>query len=114
MTKPILEHVKESLGIEPDNLGFDSELLVHINSVGATVVQLGVPELDMTIDADTTYPTLANTILESLVRQYLLLKARREFDPSASETISKAIYEALIILEGRITHEAEESAPPPS
>jgi len=108
MTTIILETIKTSIGIFPDNLGFDLELLLFISSAKSQLVQLGVAELDMDIDEQTEWPTFGNATIESLAKHYLVMKVKQSFDPSASETISNTLSETLVELGGRISHEAEE------
>ena len=104
----ILANVKTSLGILPDNLGFDSELLMFINSAKSSLVQLGVAELDIAIDEETEWPTFPNGVIESTSKHYIHVKTRQTFDPVASETISRTMLSAANELEGRIAHEIAE------
>ena len=108
MTIIILENVKTSLGILPNNLGFDSELLMFINSAKSSLVQLGVSELDTIINEETEWPTFPNFLIESMSKHYIHVKARQSFDPVASETIARTVSEAANELEGRIAHEIAE------
>ena len=108
MTEIILENIKVSLGILPDNLGFDSELLMFINSAKSSLVQLGVVELDISINEGTMWPTFPNNLLEAMSKQYIHVKVRQTFDPTASETISITMSSAVNELEGRIAHEIAE------
>jgi hypothetical protein len=104
----ILESIKVSLGILPDNLGFDSELLMFINSAKSSLVQLGVAELDIAIDEATEWPTFPNISIESMSKHYIHVKVRQTFDPIPSETISNTVSSAARELEGRIAHEIAE------
>ena len=104
----ILEDIKTSLGILPDNLGFDSELLMFINSAKSSLIQLGLIELDIEIDEQTEWPIFPNRLLESLSKHYIHVKVRQTFDPTANESISRTISAAANELEGRIAHEIAE------
>jgi hypothetical protein len=104
----ILEDVKTSLGILPENLGFDLELLMFINSAASFTVQLGVAEMDISIEEETEWPTFPNGRVESLVKHFVSLKVRQTFDPVASETIAGTISSLATELEGRIAHEVAE------
>jgi hypothetical protein len=106
----ILEDTKIVLGIIPDNLGFDSELLMFINSAKASLVQFGLTEFDIDIDESTSWPTLDTEALTSLTKHYLMIKVKLTFDPTASETIAKIISGSVVELEGRINYEVEEIA----
>ena len=108
----ILEDTKLALGIGVDNLGFDSELLLFVNSAKATLVHFGLIEFDIDIDESTEWPPLGSSAVMSHVKTYVLLKVKQNFDPTASETIAKSISSSVVELEGRITYEVEEIANP--
>lgn len=104
----ILEDTKKALGIISDNLGFDFELLMHINSAKANLIHLGVAEMDISIDETTVWPTFPNLVLEGVVQHYIYAKVKQSFDPSASETISRTMSGFINEAEGRIAHEVAE------
>lgn len=108
MTNIILENIKTAIGVLPDNLGFDSELLMFINSAKSSLVQLGLAELDIDIDETTEWPEFPNSTIEYLSKHYIQVKVRQTFDPAASETISKTLSAVASELEGRIAHEIAE------
>lgn len=112
MANTILEDLKFTLGLLPDNLGFDLELLIFLNSAKSNLIQLGVTEMDVDIDETTPWPVFSSDIVRDLSKHYLSSKARQIFDPTASETIAKTISSSITELESRITHEVEESAVP--
>lgn len=108
----ILEDIKIVLGILPDNLGFDPELLFFVNSAKANLVHLGVTEFDIDIDEATVWPTMGTEALTSFSRHYMATKTKQIFDPTASETIAKVVDAVLLELEGRINYEVQEIANP--
>jgi len=110
MATTILEEIKVGLGIMPDNLGFDLELRIFLNSIKVNLIQLGVTEMDIDIDEQTYWPDFEEVTVGGLVKHYVLVKARQAFDPTASETIEKTFQSSVVQLEGRITHEVEETA----
>ncbi len=109
MAKLILEDIKKTLGLLTDNLGFDLDLLIFLNSSKVNLVQLGVTEMQIDIDEKTEWPTFVNSLVGDLTKHYLNAKARQLFDPVASETIANTIDAAIIELEGRLMHEIEET-----
>lgn len=109
MANTILGDIKVSLGVMPDNLGFDLELIIFMNSIKVNLVQLGVIEMDIDIDESTSWPTFTNGTVGGLTQHYILVKARQAFDPTASETIAKTFETSVIELEGRLVHEVEEN-----
>lgn len=105
----ILEEVKVSRGVEINNLGFDQELLMYINSAASKLVQLGVSEFeDLLVEESSAWPTFRNQTLESLSKHYVSVIVGQTFDPSASPVISESLHSHVGELEGRITHEVEE------
>ncbi len=110
MGKLILENIKTTLGLLTDNLGFDLDLLIFLNSSKVNLVQLGVTEMEIDIDEKTEWPTFTNFLVGDLVKHYLNAKARQLFDPSASETIASTIDDSIIELEARLMHELEETS----
>ena len=110
MASIILEDIKVGLGIMPDNLGFNLELIIFLNSIKVSLVQLGVTEMNIDIDETTAWPSFGEATVGGLIKHYVLVKARQAFDPTASETIEKTFQNSAIQLEGRIAHEVEETA----
>jgi len=104
----ILEDIQTSVGILPDNLGFNSELLMFINSAAASLVQLGVAEMNISIEEETEWPTFPNDQVGFLSKHFMQVKVRQTFDPVASETIAGTMSRVATELEGRIAHEMAE------
>jgi hypothetical protein len=109
MANIILEDLKTTLGLLPDNLGFDLELLIFVNSAKTNLVQLGVTEMDIDIDESTPWPSITNGRVGDLVKHYLNVKARQTFDPIASETIARTVTASVVEVEGRLLHELAEN-----
>ena len=104
----ILTDIKTSLGIGIDNLGFDHELLLFINSTRASLVQIGVSDLEeITITTSTEWPIFQSLALQDNAKHYFLIKVKQAFDPIANAAIGTALDSQAIILEGRIAHEVE-------
>ena len=109
MAQTILEDIKTALGLMPDNLGFNLELLIFVNSAKSSLIQLGVTEMEIDIDEDTQWPSFANARVGDLTKHYITVKSRQTFDPVASETIANSVNNSVIELEGRLAHELEET-----
>jgi len=104
----IIEDVKKALAVDPNNLAFDGELFVNINSAKSILVQLGVEELNISIDETTSWPVFDSDVVGELTKHYMVLKVKSIFDPTASETIQRIFSEGMITLESRIVHELDE------
>ena len=108
MTK-ILIDIKTALGVMPNNLGFDSELLMFINSAKSQLGQLGLDDFALLdIEESTEWPPFTTIAIRDMVKHYMVLRTKESFDPIASETIAKILSRSAEILEGRIIHEQYE------
>lgn len=106
MDDSILNSVKKILGIAADYDAFDTDIIIHINTVFSTLNQLGVgPELGFMIeDANATWGDfLLNDIRLNSVKTYVYLRVRVLFDPPATGFVLTAIQEQIKELEWRIS-----------
>jgi len=108
MSKPILEHVKDAIGIDEGNLGFNTELLSILNSTAAALVQLGLSDYAIEIDEGTEFRSSKRKSLDAHVKSYFTVVAKTVFDPTASETIASSRKDRVTELEGRISHENDD------
>lgn len=105
MATSILTSTKKVLGIEALDTSFDTDILMHINSVLATLNQIGVgPENGYHIeDDDATWDDyLASDSRLNSVQSYMYLKVRLLFDPPATSFAIQAMQENAKELEYRI------------
>jgi hypothetical protein len=109
----ILTSVKKVLNIDASYTAFDEDILMHINSVFATLTQLGVgPATGFAIEDDTatwdaflgTDPRLNN------VKTYVYLRVRMLFDPPATSYLIDAMTAQIRELEFRMNVYREETA----
>lgn len=109
MVESILLGTKKILGIEPDEHGFDDELIFHINAVFSELRQLGVGELAFRItgSSETWDDFLEGDELE-IVKSFVGLKVKKIFDPPASSSAMQALDSLISEAEWRITVIADE------
>lgn len=99
MEESILTSIKKLLGISSDDTSFDTDIIIHINSVFMILRQMGVgPILEPFSIKDNTstweeYLEDRND-LES-VKTYIYLKVKMVFDPPVNSSIIEA-YNNLI------------------
>lgn len=105
----ILKSIKKLLGISEEETYFDTDIIMHINSVFSILHQLGVgPEKSFSIQGDTeTWDDFIedNTNFND-VRTYIYLKVRLIFDPPSSSAVMSAIERQISELEWRLSAEA--------
>lgn len=101
----ILTSIKKLLGIEEEYTHFDTDIIMHINSVFADLTQIGVgPSEGFSIsDASSTWneytrdiPTIAN------VKQYIYLKVKLVFDPPTNSSVLTSYEKTIDRLEWRL------------
>lgn len=92
----VLETIKKMIGPSELYEGFNTDLLVHLNSIASTLSQMGVISPDIRIDETTTWDTLISNRDEiEGIKSYMYLKTKLLFDPPANSTILNA-YQAEI------------------
>lgn len=104
----ILKTIKKLLGISDEETHFDTDIIMHINSVFSILHQLGVgPDKSFSIQDDTA--TWDDFIEDDNnfndVRTYIYLKVRLLFDPPASSSVMSAMERQISELEWRLNVE---------
>lgn len=101
----ILTSIKKVLGIYEEDTSFDTDLIMHINSVFMILRQMGIgPSSGFTI-SDSYYTWddfLSDNVLLESVKTYVALKVRLIFDPPASSAIIEAMNRTISELEWRL------------
>ena len=108
----ILLSIKKLLGIASDYKQFDTDVIIHINSVFLTLNQLGIgPDDGFSIDSESEewsdyIPD--NQLLLSAVISYMYLKVKMLFDPSLTSFVNDLMKEEARELEWRMNLLADE------
>lgn len=101
----ILTSVKKMLGITEEYEQFDTDIIIHINSVFMILHQLGVgPDKPFTIsDKESKWSEFigdADNI--EAVKTYMYMKVKLLFDPPQSSTVAEASNNIISELEWRL------------
>lgn len=110
MDDSILDSIKRILGMPPDYDAFDTDLVIHINSVFGILAQLGVgPENGFSISDNTTLwrSYLLNSKNLEMVKSYIALKVRLIFDPPTVGAVMDALKEQIREFEWRLNAQAD-------
>lgn len=107
----ILNSVKKLLGLEPDYTPFDTDLIMHINSVIMVLRQMGVgPSSGYSITGPeetwADYLGSDEPLLEA-VKSYIYLKVRTVFDPPSNSYVMDAIQKQISEYEWRLNVEVD-------
>lgn len=106
----ILTSIKKLLGISEDYTQFDSDLIMHINSVFLNLTQLGIgPASGFTIEDESTEWTdfVNNDAQLQAVKSYMYLKVKLLFDPPLSSAAIESTNRMIAELEWRLNVAAE-------
>lgn len=105
MDDSILDSIKKILGMPPAYDAFDTDLVIHINSVFGILAQLGVgPEGGFSISDNTTLwkAYLGDSKDLEMVKSYIALKVRLIFDPPTTGAVMDAMKEQIREYEWRL------------
>ena len=86
----ILNSIKKNLNISEDLEVFDSDLLLHLNSVFSKLNQIGVgPEEGFYVeDAETTWDEYYTDVSLGMIKSYVFLEVRLLFDPPTASVLT--------------------------
>lgn len=107
----ILTSIKKMLGIMEDDDSFDTDVIIHINSVFFTLKQLGVgPASGFSITDKTAVWTdfVADASEIQAVKTYMFMKIKLAFDPGAlTSAVISSYQESIKEFEWRLNVDAE-------
>lgn len=113
MNDSILKSVKKLLGLADDYTVFDMDVILHINSVFATLQQLGVgpDEAFFIEDGSATWDQFLGDIKNiNSVKTYVYLRVRLLFDPPTTSFAISAMQEQVREHEWRLKVAADRTA----
>lgn len=101
----ILTSIKKLLGIDEEYTQFDSDIIMHINTVFLNLTQLGVgPAEGFLIEDDsaTWDDFIGDSSQLQAVKTYVYLKVKLLFDPPLSSSVTESINRIISELEWRL------------
>lgn len=119
MAGSILDDTKKALNLESDYTPFDQEIIMHINSVLASLHQLGIgPAAGYAIvtSADTWDEFIGDELRLNNVQTYVFLRVKMIFDPPPTTEAIGAFERQIEQAEWRLTVAQDEIVnplPPP-
>ena len=109
----ILTSIKKMLGIGEEYCGFDTDIIININSVFGILNQLGVgPDAGFSIqDSTSTWddfiPNLTkNNVRFDMIKTYIYLKVKLMFDPPTIGAVMESTNKLVDELEWRLKTQA--------
>lgn len=110
MTDSILESIKDAAGIGTDDVAFDAELLLHINTTFVILREIGVgPDTPFIVSdySATWHDFIDDDSIIPMIKSYVALKVRVLFDPPTSSSYMNAIQESIKEYEWRLNVEVD-------
>lgn len=104
MSSSILDDVKHTLGLLPDQTPFDTDVMIHINSALATLTQLGVGPVEgfEITGATEQWSDFVTDPRLNAVKSYIYLKVKLVFDPPPTGFVVASMERQITELEYRI------------
>lgn len=116
MIESILDSTKKILGIDPEYTEFDLDVMTHINSVFATLHQIGIgPVNGYRIDDNTAvWSEFFDDDRMNSIKSYVYLRVRMLFDPPTTSFHQEALKKEYQEMEWRLSvvREGEQWVPP--
>ena len=102
----ILDTIKKMLGIDPEDISFDTDIKVHINTTMLSISQMGIgpPNGFIVTSKDNVWNDFLGSSAMNLegVKSYIYLKIKLIFDPPQSSTVIEAFNKSISELEFRM------------
>lgn len=102
MNESILTSIKKLLGITESYDHFDSDIIMHINTVLFTLNQLGFSNFAILDKSQTWSDYLKDSKKLEAVKSYIYLKVRLLFDPPSSSAAVDSIKQLVSEYEWRL------------
>ena len=109
----ILQSIRKMVLGNSDDTHFDTDIIIHINSVFSDLNEMGVgPETTFSIDDDSTVWSefTDSDALFNKVKTYMYLRVRLIFDPPTNSSVLAAMERQASELEWRLTVSASNKA----
>lgn len=107
----ILTSIKKLLGIAEEYTHFDSDLIMHINSVLVVLTQLGIGPAEGFFISDKTdswEDFLGDSTNIEMVKSYMHMKVKLLFDPPLSTSVIESMNRMISEFEWRLNVAAED------
>lgn len=109
----ILGSIKSLLGIANDDTDFDDELLIHINSNIASLVQMGIgPSEGFEVTSNSSWSDfVGNDKRLNSIKSYIYMKVKLIFDPPVNSSTVEAYKTQVAEFEwrNRVTKEIDDN-----
>lgn len=104
ITNSVLNTIKKMLGPSELYEGFDTDIIVHINSVLMSLAQMAIVEegTKITDENDIWSDVIGDRTDLEAIKSYIYIKVKMLFDPPANSTILQSLEKQAAELEWRM------------
>lgn len=105
VSESILNSIKKLLNISKDEHAFDADIIIHINSVISSLLQIGIgPEKGYRIsdEKDSWDEYVSDDSNIDYIKTYMYLKVKMIFDPPLNSSLMQSFNETIRELEWRL------------
>jgi hypothetical protein len=105
MDQSILDSIKKLLGLDSGYTAFDTDIIMHINSVFSILHQIGASPVEGFVITDNSSKWedfIANAMHVEMVKSYMYMKVRLMFDPPTTSFAITAMQEQIKEFEFRL------------
>lgn len=106
----VLLSTKKAIGYEPDYDVYDSDIMLHINSLLSKLIQVGYdfkPNYRVTSKEKLWSDILVGSPVDDMIKDYIYIKTKLVFDPPQNATVLTALKEEASELEWRVFFNSE-------
>ena len=106
----ILTSVKKLLGIAEEYTQFDTDIIIHVNTIFMALQQMGIGPNDgfsITDENDLWTDFMEDSILLNSVKTYMYLRVKLLFDPPLTSSTVDSFNKLISELEFRMNSKAE-------
>lgn len=100
----ILDSIKKLLGISTDDINFDTDIIIHINSAFSILNQLGVGPINgfSIFDNSQVWTDFIDETHIEFIKSYVYQKVKLLFDPPLNSAVLEAMERSIAEFEFRI------------
>ena len=105
VSESILNSIKKLLNISKDEHAFDTDIIIHINSVISALLQIGIGPSEgfrVSDESDTWQDYIADEQKIDYIKTYIYLKVKMIFDPPLNSSLMQSFNETIRELEWRL------------
>lgn len=106
----ILSSIKKSLGLEPEVIQFDPDIIICINSILNVLTQIGVGPIkgfSIQSEVETWEDFIGEDKRLNMIKSYIIMKVKLMFDPPSIAAVLTSYQEMIKEYECRLSYQVD-------